>query len=95
MCRSISKKEMGKKQTPKVLQFRPSIHWIYQWVEPEVLGTPSVVSSEFLGSLREENLLTPEGEYEEYYTLEVPNTNERCVISTMGMARTGYGCLTS
>ena len=67
----------GKRQTQNVLQFSPSIHWIYRWMEPEVLGTPSMASSEFLGYFREENLLMPEGEYKEDYTLQAPGPNER------------------
>ena len=66
---------MAKKQ--KTLVFPPSIHWIYQWVELEVLGILLVVSSEFLNHFREENLITPKGEYEEEYILKAPDPNER------------------
>ena len=70
---------MGRKQQ---LIFLPSIHWIYKWVDPKVLGIPSRVSFEFLRSLREEHYITPEGEYEEDYILEVPHVNERvCYIN--------------
>ena len=73
---------MGKRQTPKVLHFLPLIHWIYWWVELEVLGTPLVASSEFLSYLREENLLTSKGKYEEDYTLEALEPNDRvCYIN--------------
>ena len=52
------------------------------WVDLEALGTPSRVNSEFLRSLREENLKTLEGEYEENFTLEVLDINERvCYIN--------------
>ena len=77
LCRSIQETEMGKKQIPKVLQFSPSIQWIYKWVDLEVLGIPSWVSSNFLGSLREENLITQEGEYKEDYILEVLDVNKQ------------------
>ena len=69
---------MGKRQ--KALVFPSSIHWIYRRVEPvepEVLGTPSIVSSRFLGHFRDENLLTSKGEYEEDYILEAPNPSEK------------------
>ena len=68
---------MGKKQAPKILVFPPSIHWICKWVDPEVLGIPSRVSFEFLRSFREENLITPKGEYKEDYIMEVPDIKER------------------
>ena len=71
---------MGKRQ--KALMFTRSIHWINRWVEPEVLGTPSVVTFEFLGHFREENLLTLGGEYEEDYIFEAPGPSERvCYIN--------------
>ena len=38
-------------------------------MEPEVLGTPSTVTPEFLGHFREENLITLEGENKEDYVL--------------------------
>ena len=56
--------EIGKKLAAKVLQFPPTITFIYQWVDWEVIRTPSKVNLEFLKSLREENVITPEGEYE-------------------------------
>ena len=62
--------------------FPSSIHRIYHLAEPEVLVTPSVVTSEFLGHFREENLLTLEGEYEEDDILEVLGPSERvCYIN--------------
>ena len=71
---------MGKKK--KTLVFLPSIHWIYRWVEPEVLGTPSVVTPEFLGHFREENLITQKGEYEEDYILKTPGSSKKvCYIN--------------
>lgn len=74
--------EMDKKQAQNILQFPPLMYWIYWWVELEVLGNPVLVTFDFLSSLREENLLTLEGEYEEDYTLEVPSANERvCYIN--------------
>ena len=66
---------MGKRQN--ALMFPPSIHWTYLWVEPEVLGSPSVVIFKFLGHFREENLLTLEGEYEKEYILRAPSPSER------------------
>ena len=40
------------------------------------------MSFEFLKSVREENLITLEGKYEEYYASEAPNVNERvCYIN--------------
>ena len=52
------------------------------WVYPEILGIPSRVGSKFLRSLTEEHLITPEGENEEDYILEVPHVNERvCYIN--------------
>ena len=40
------------------------------------------MSPKYLRSHREENLITPKGEYEEDYTLKVPNVNERvCYIN--------------
>lgn len=42
-----------------------------------MLGTPSIVTYEFLDHFREENLITPEGEYEEDYILEAPSPSER------------------
>ena len=72
----------AKKWDLKVLVFLPSIHWIYCWVEPKVLGNPFVVTSEFLGHFREENLLTLKGEYEEDYILEAPSPSKRvCYIN--------------
>ena len=62
---------------PKSLVFPPSIPWIYRWVDPEVLGIPSAVTPEYLHHFREENLITPEGEYEEEYILEALGPNER------------------
>ena len=53
-------------------------------METEVLRIPSIVTPEFLGHFREENLITLEGEYEEDYVLEAPGPNERvCVTITM------------
>ena len=70
---------MARKQS---LVFQPSIHWIYRWVDPEVLGIPSRASSKFLRSLTEEHLIMPEGEYKEDYILEAPHVNERvCYIN--------------
>lgn len=46
-------------------------------MEPEVLGTLSIMTSEFLGHFREENLITLEGEYEKDYVLEAPSPRER------------------
>ena len=70
---------MARKQS---LIFLPSIHWIYKWIDLEVLGIPSKVCSEFLRSLREEHLITLEGKYEEDYILEVPHVDERvCYIN--------------
>ena len=69
---------MAKKQS---LVFPVAIPSIYWWVDFEVLGIPSKVTSDFLKSLREEHLLTLEGEYEEEYYLEVPTADERvCYI---------------
>ena len=48
--------KIGKKQ--KALVFPPLIHWIYRWVESEVLGTPLVITSKFLVYFRKENLLS-------------------------------------
>ena len=70
---------MAKKQS---LVFLAAIPSLYRWVDSEVLGIPSKVTSEFLKSLREEHLLTSEGEYEEEYYLEAPTANERvCYIN--------------
>ena len=63
---------MGKK-----LQFLPSIHWIYKWVDPEVLGIPLRVTSDFLRLLKEENQITLKGKYEEDYVLAALHVNER------------------
>ena len=65
---------MGENQ--KTLVFPPEIHWIYRWIEPEVLRTPSIVISEFLGHFREENSIMREGEYEEDYVLEALGSSE-------------------
>ena len=46
-------------------------------MEPEVLGTLLVMTPEFLCHLREENVITLEGKYEEDYVLEAPGTSER------------------
>ena len=81
-CRFTLDLETGKKQAPKVIQFLPSISFIYQWANWEVLGTPSLVELDCLRSLWEENLITPKGKYEEDYTLEVPNVNEKvCYVN--------------
>ena len=64
---------MTKKQA---LVFPFAIPTIYKWVDLEVLGVPSRVTSEFLKSLHEEHLLTPEGEYEEEYFLESKRRRE-------------------
>ena len=51
-------------------------------MEPEILGTPSFMTSEFLSHFKEENLLMPEGEYEEGYIMEAPSSSERvCYIN--------------
>ena len=43
------------------------------------------LTPEFLKSLREEHLLTAEGEYEEEYVLEALDTNERvCYLNLEG-----------
>ena len=76
LCRLYLGSENGQKTTQKVLVFLPKIHWIYRWVELEVLGILLVVTSKFLWSLREESLITPEDEYEEDYALGVPGENE-------------------
>ena len=49
-------------------------------MEPEVLGTLSAVTPKFLGHFKEENLITPEGEYEEDYVLEAPSSIERLLL---------------
>ena len=47
-----------------------------------MLGTPSQEESNFLRSLQKENLITPEGEYEEDYLFEIPDVNERvCYVN--------------
>ena len=62
--------------------------WIYRWVDSEVLGIPSTVIPEYLHHFREENLITPEGEYEEEYILEAPSPNERvCYVNHDGGPR--------
>ena len=67
------------------LIFSPTIPPIYRWVDPEVVGVPSSVTSEFLKSFREEHLLTSEGEE---YILKAPSTNERvCYINLEGGSR--------
>ena len=67
------------------LIFPPTIPPIYRWVDPEVIGVPSSVTLEFLKSLHEEHLLTPEGEE---YILKAPSTNERvCYINLEGGSR--------
>ena len=72
----------------KTLVFPPSIPWIYCWVDLEVLGIPSAVTPEFLHHFREENLITPEGEYEEEYVLEAPGPSDRvCYINHDGGPR--------
>ena len=76
---------MAKKQS---LVFPTAIPLIYRWVDSEVLGIPSKVTSAFLKLLREEHLLTPEGEYEEEYFLEAPTIDERvCYINLQGSPR--------
>ena len=71
-----------------MLVFHSIIPLIYRWVDPEVLGIPSKVTSEVLKSLHEEHLLTPEGEYEEEYILEAPGADERvCYINLAGGLR--------
>ena len=70
---------MAKKQS---LIFLSAIPSLYRWADSEVLGIPSKVTPKFLKSLREEYLLTQEGEYEEEYYLEAPSTDERvCYIN--------------
>ena len=76
---------MAKKQP---LIFLSTIPSIYRWVDSEVLGIPSRVTSEFLKSSREKYLLTLEGKYEEEYVLEAPTTDERvCYINLHGGSR--------
>ena len=76
---------MMRKQTPV---FPSMISSIYRWVDPEVMGIPSRVTLEFLKSLREEHLLTSEGEYEGEYILEVSGADERvCYINLVGGPR--------
>ena len=76
---------MAKKQS---LVFPFVIPSLYHWVDSEVLGIPSKVTSEFLKSLREEHLLTLEGEYEEEYYLEAPFADKRvCYINLHGGSR--------
>ena len=73
---------MARKQA---LVFSFAIPSVYRRVDPEVLGIPSKVTSEFLKSLCEEHLLTLEGEYEEEYILEAPCANERvCYLNLVG-----------
>ena len=73
---------MAKKQS---LVFPTAMPLIYRWVDSEVLGIPSKVTSAFLKSLREEHLLTLECEYEEEYLLEAPTVDERvCHINLHG-----------
>ena len=82
LCRFHPRSGHREETGPKILQFPPTIHFIYNWVDKEMLGTRSQVTCEFLRSLREENLITQEGQYEEDYTLKVPNVNERvCYIN--------------
>ena len=80
---------MSRKET---LIYSLSIHWIYKWVDPEVLGIPSMASPEFLRLLKEEHLITPKGEYEEFSKHQM--LTREFVISTTGKARTGCGCMT-
>ena len=61
----------------KALVFPPSIPWIYWRVEQKVLGIPFAMTSEFLHHFREENLITPEGEYKEEYAFEAIGPSER------------------
>ena len=76
---------MAKKQS---LVFPTAMPLIYRWVDSEVLGIPSKVTSAFLKSLREEHLLTLECEYEEEYLLEAPTVDERvCHINLHGSPR--------
>ena len=76
---------MAKKQA---LIFPSVIPTIYRWVDLEVLGVLSRVTSEFLKSLHEEHLLTPEGEYEEEYFLEAPSVDQRvCYLNLEGGPR--------
>ena len=76
---------MAKKQSLILPTIIPSI---YRWVDLEVLGIPSKVTSAFLKSLPEEHLLTPEGEYEEEYVLEASTAEERvCYINLHGGPR--------
>ena len=73
---------MAKKQS---LVFPPAIPWIYKWIDLEVLKIPLKVTPEFLKLLREEHLLTQEGEYEEEFVLEALDINERvCYINLAG-----------
>ena len=77
---------MARKQ--KTLLFPQSISWIYRWVDPEVVGVPSAVTPEFLHQFQKENLITPEGEYEEEYVLEALDPSERvCYINHEGGPR--------
>ena len=76
---------MAKKQS---LVYSSAILPIYKWVDPKVLGIPSRLTSEFLKSLREEHLLTLEGEYEGEYILEEPDVDERvCYLNLAGGPR--------
>ena len=50
-------------------------------VEPKVLGTPLVVTPEFLSHFRKENMIMSESEYEEDYFLEAPNPSKRVCYS--------------
>ena len=53
-----------------------------------MLGIPSAVTPEFLHHFREENLIIPEGEYEEEYFLEAPGSSSRvCYINHDGGLR--------
>ena len=76
---------MANKQS---LVFPVTIPLIYRWFDSEVLGIPSKVTSDFLKSLREEYLLTLEGEYEEEYYLEAFTADKRvCYINLHGGPR--------
>ena len=53
-----------------------------------MLGIPSAVTPEYLHHFREENLMTPKGEYEEEYVLETLGPSDRvCYVNHEGGSR--------
>ena len=67
------------------LVFPSAIPLVYRWVDPEVLGVPSRVTSKFFKLLHEEHFITSEGEYEEEYILEAPSADKRvCYLNLEG-----------